>query len=276
MSQATAVLNKTFCNIGATRKGKKWYCPYCQHRVFQAELIGEEVDFRVCCAELDADLRAWGAYDLIENARRMKEDLTQRHVPGVKARKVRDGIVAGPLATEVVSKTEVSEAIQEYHKHHSAPHSAILGVLCTEEKHDGEDVTRGVGTLATPTARKLMEKGTHLEVNRLCTWGPKWRRHNVISKLTGRLRKEARRLRQEAQQNLGKAVDKRAKKRRARRAGIGRLRTYILENESGKSLRAAGWKLVGRSEGGSWANSRQSRTKQPQTEGPKWIYDTTL
>jgi hypothetical protein len=49
--------------------------------------------------------------------------------------------------------------------------------------------------------------------------------------------------------------------RAARALGYRRLVTYTLEQEPGASLRAAGWRCVGRTAGGSW-----SRTSRPRLD----------
>lgn len=41
--------------------------------------------------------------------------------------------------------------------------------------------------------------------------------------------------------------------------GYRRIGTYILITESGISLRAAGWKLIGETSGGSWSRSERPR-----------------
>jgi hypothetical protein len=280
MTSLPELAQATLEEIGAQKWSGKWVCPYCRRSVFQGDLFEERFHCRHCCEQMEAELHTWGFYDLLDRMGRGPERLVQRAVPGVVARRVdtsAEWVVAGRLAAETVSKTEVKEAIEKHHNHHDPPQSAILGVRCLEKTYAGEEVVRGVATLSTPTARMLMEKGTHLEVNRLCSWGPKWRRQNVISRMSGHLRSEARRLREEAQEKLDRASRRRAAPEQAkRRAGIERLRTYILERESGASLRAGGWHLVGRSEGGSWTQSRDGRTRRPRTEGVKWVYDTPL
>lgn len=272
-------VQSTLKQIGTEREQGEWRCPFCSGAVISGDLVGEEFACRVCCGRMDQELKRWGVWDLLRRLRRGKEQLVQKAVPGVTARRVAEGSwkVAGPLKTEPVSKGDVESFIDQHHRHHGSPHSAILGVKCVEGVWSGDDEMRGAATLATPTARKLMEAGTHLEVNRICVCGPKWRRLNAVSKMTGELRRQARRLRREAQEKLdGPFRTEKAKKKAVRRAGVGRLRTYILERESGDSLRAAGWSLVGRSNGGSWANSRDGRRQNPATEGPKWIFDTRI
>lgn len=280
MSNLPSAVESTLEEIGAEKERKRWVCPHCKETIFEGDLVGERFWCRLCCQKMKEKLQCWGVLEMLSEARRGAAELVQELVPGVAAREVGlrgDWVVAGPLKTTTVSKKVVKEHIDKHHEHHDPPQSAILGVRCVEKKYNGSTEVRGVGTLATPTARQLMKRGTHLEVNRLCTWGPAWRRKNVVSKMTGHLRTEARRVRSNAQEDLNTSFNnERDRKRAERRAGIERLRTYILEGESGASLRAAGWKLVGRSEGGSWTASREGRARRPKTEGPKWVYDTGI
>jgi hypothetical protein len=260
--------------IGCTRSHTTWTCPECGDSVFRGDLRGETFECRLCCLWMQEAATAWGLGEILRSAWRGGETFVEHEVPGSHVRAVGPDLetVAGPLRTETVSKTEVERAIERHHRHHPAPHTAIAGVKCWEKRREGGRVLRGVASLATPTSRALMEQGTHLEVNRICTWGPRWRRQNVVSKMTAQLRQAARSLRDTAQTAVDSAGEASAAARR--RAGVRWLRTYILDDEDGSSLRAGGWMLVGRSSGGSWARSRSGRTRRPETEGPKWIYDT--
>lgn len=66
--------------------------------------------------------------------------------------------------------------------------------------------------------------------------------------------------------------------RAAQAIGYRRIQTYILENEPGTSLKAAGWRFDGMTAGGDWASSerfRQQGRRQDQPHGPKqrWVKD---
>ena len=82
--------------------------------------------------------------------------------------------------------------------------------------------------MGRPVSRYL-DDGWTLEVNRLCTDGSRI----ACSMLSG------------------------AAWRVARAMGYKRLITYILENESGASLRAAGWKCIGQAGGLRWTGKRK-------------------
>ena len=79
----------------------------------------------------------------------------------------------------------------------------------------------------------MLEDGWTAEVTRLCTDGTP----HVASKLYA------------------------ACWRAARAMGYRRLLTYVLANESGVSVKAAGWREIGRAGGGSW-----NRTSRPRID----------
>jgi hypothetical protein len=81
----------------------------------------------------------------------------------------------------------------------------------------------GVAIVGRPVSR-IRDDGLTLELTRLCTDGTR----NACSFL------------------IGKAA------RAAFALGFKRIGTYILQSESGVSLRAAGWTLIGETKGGSW------------------------
>lgn len=86
----------------------------------------------------------------------------------------------------------------------------------------------GVAIVGRPVSRYL-DNGLTLEVNRLCTDGTK----NACSFLYG------------------------AAWRAARALGYRKIITYILDTESGASLRAAGWDCAGLAGGKRWTGNRR-------------------
>lgn len=86
----------------------------------------------------------------------------------------------------------------------------------------------GVAIVGRPVSRHL-DDGWTLEVNRLCTDGT----HNACSMLYA------------------------AAWRAARAMGYRRIVTYILDSESGTSLKASGWKCVGQAGGLRWTGKRR-------------------
>lgn len=129
-----------------------------------------------------------------------------------------------------IFQRQAFDFIKKHHRHHVRPVGSIFQ-LAVEK--DGTIV--GVVVVGRPVARKLQD-GFTAEVTRLCTNGEK----NVCSMLYS------------------------AAWRVAKNMGYNRLITYILESESGISLRASGWTLVGVRGGGSWnVPSRKRIDKHP-------------
>ena len=54
--------------------------------------------------------------------------------------------------------------------------------------------------------------------------------------------------------------------------GFDKIQTYILESESGTSLRAAGWTIDGYTAGGQWVHTdgKPRRTDQPSEPKVRW------
>jgi len=127
------------------------------------------------------------------------------------------------------------------HRHHKpvAGHRFSLGCY-----HDGK--LCGVAIAGRPRARRINQYDT-LEVLRLCTDGTK----NACSKLYAACRRAAKEL------------------------GYRRIITYILETESGTSLKASGWRYCYTSPGGSWNQPSRPRTDNAPA-CPKKLYEAVL
>lgn len=130
--------------------------------------------------------------------------------------------------------------VAAYHRHHKPVqgHRFSIGAV------DQSGIV-GVAIVGRPVARGCDPYLT-AEVTRLCTDG----RKNVCSFLyaaCGRICKEM---------------------------GFTRIQTYILDEEPGVSLRAAGWVYEATTAGGDWNHSKQyagtRRTDQPQTKKQRW------
>ena len=113
--------------------------------------------------------------------------------------------------------------VQQYHRHHKPTrgHKFSIGV-----SDNGALV--GVAICGRPVARRL-DDGYTLEVNRLCTDGTP----NACSILYA------------------------AAYRAARAMGYNKVITYILDTESGVSLRASGWRCAGLAGGREWTGKRR-------------------
>jgi hypothetical protein len=107
--------------------------------------------------------------------------------------------------------------------------------------NDGEQIV-GVAIVGRPVAR-MSDNGWTLEVTRCCTDGTP----NACSALYS------------------------ACWRAAKALGYRRLITFTLPEEGGTSLRAAGWKVIAESGGGSWSrNSRPRVDRHPLQKKLLW------
>lgn len=124
-----------------------------------------------------------------------------------------------------VSLKEANSFVALHHRHHKPVVGHKFSIGCT----DGNKLV-GVAIVGRPVSRYL-DDGNTLEVNRLCTDGTK----NACSILYA------------------------AAWRAARAMGYHKIITYILESESGTSLKAAGWKCAGRAGGLRWTGKRKPK-----------------
>lgn len=141
------------------------------------------------------------------------------------------------LELQPISFAEACRFISLHHRHHLPPQGWKFGLAV----NDGERVV-GVVTVGRPVARNL-DNGWTLEVTRCCTDGTE----HVASKLYA------------------------AAWRATRALGYRRLVTYTLVEETGTSLMAAGWKVVGQVAGRSWScPSRPRVDKHPLGDKTLW------
>ena len=124
-----------------------------------------------------------------------------------------------------LSLGEANAFVARWHRHHSpvVGHKFSIGLVADTR-------IAGVAIIGRPVARGL-DDGFTLEVTRCCTDGVK----NGCSKLYA------------------------AAWRAAKAMGYRKLVTYTLASESGVSLKAAGWKYVHRTAGGSWNTPSRPR-----------------
>lgn len=154
-------------------------------------------------------------------------------------------IIGNPEAPPMLRVTPInfSEAnafIKAYHRHHKH----MVGCKFCIAVSEGERV-RGVVMVGRPVARYL-DDGFTLEVNRCCTDGAK----NAPSMLYG------------------------AAWRAAKSLGYTKLITYTLPQEGGASLRASGWKLIGRRGGGNWNTPSRPRIDTRELlQGQKLLWE---
>lgn len=124
-----------------------------------------------------------------------------------------------------IFQDEAFAFVQNNHRSHKRPTGSVFQIAASMA---GKIV--GVAIVGRPVARNLQD-GFTLEVVRLCTDGTK----NACSMLYG------------------------AAWRTAREMGYRKLITYILEDDTGVSLYAAGWVPIGERGGGSWSHAGRPR-----------------
>ena len=141
------------------------------------------------------------------------------------------------LQLQPIAYQEACEFIREHHRHHVPPQGWKFGIAV----NDGEKVV-GVVTVGRPVSRR-QDNGWTLEVTRCCTDGTP----NAASMLYG------------------------AAWRAAKAMGYQRLITYTLEEEPGTTLKAAGWKEIGKRKSHSWnMPSRPRVDKHPLGQKTLW------
>lgn len=134
-----------------------------------------------------------------------------------------------------VTLKEANAFVTEHHRHHAAVvgHKFSIGVF-----NDGN--LCGVAIVGRPVNR-VNDNGDTLEVTRLCTDGTR----NACSMLYGKCARIAQEL------------------------GYGRILTYILQSETGASLRASGWQLTAENcGGGSWAKCSRRANNEAEPNYP--------
>ena len=134
------------------------------------------------------------------------------------------------LSVKHIELAEANAYVEQFHRHHKAVRGHRFSIAC----YDGDRLC-GVAIVGRPVARGIDQRST-VEVLRLCTDGTR----NACSFLYG------------------------GAKRAAKALGYDRIITYILESESGVSLRASGFSFIAETNGGSWScPSRPREDKAP-------------
>jgi hypothetical protein len=132
--------------------------------------------------------------------------------------------------------------VERLHRHHDPVHRDKFRIGC-----EIGDKLVGVVQLARPVSR-MLDDGKTIEVVRLCTDGTP----GACSFLYGRAA------------------------RIAKEMGYCKIITYILESESGTSLKAAGWIKDGETNGGAWTRpSRPRQTTAPTCKKIRWAKSWT-
>jgi hypothetical protein len=134
-----------------------------------------------------------------------------------------------------ITLREARAYVARHHRHHRPPQGGIFAIGVTDPPADPGIC--GVVIVGRPVARRAQD-GWTAEVTRLCTTGKK----NACSFLYA------------------------AAWRAARAMGYVRMITYTLSGEPGVSLRAAGWRLVGETSGGTWSRKDRPRVDTHPTQ----------
>lgn len=138
-------------------------------------------------------------------------------------------------------RDEANAFIEMHHRHHDP----VVGNIFCVAVADDVGVVRGVAVVGRPVSRELQD-GFTAEVTRVATDGAR----NACSMLYA------------------------ASWRAARAIGYRRIGTYTLASESGASLRAAGWRLIGEAGGGGWnCASRPRVDTHPLQRKLRWEAD---
>lgn len=139
-----------------------------------------------------------------------------------------------------ITLKQANQLVAELHRHHKpvVGHRFSIGVK------DEAGVVHGAAIVGRPTGRKNPQYDW-AEVTRLVTDGTK----NACSMLYA------------------------AVARICKEMGFLRVQTFILDTETGTSLKAAGWKFDRLSAGGDWNGPSRGgrRTDQPQQQKQRWF-----
>lgn len=131
-----------------------------------------------------------------------------------------------------------NDFVAQYHRHHkpSVGHKFSIGL-------NNNDDLIGVAIMGRPVARGS-DDGFTIEVARLCTNGAK----NACSMLY------------------------QAAARASKELGYKKIQTYILQSESGTSLKASGWQMEATTAGGRWNHTHGSRNNEhPLEPKQRWV-----
>lgn len=140
-----------------------------------------------------------------------------------------------------VTLREARAFVAQHHRHHEPPQGGLFAICAAVS---GEVV--GVAIVGRPVARLLAADAFTAEVTRLCVLDAP----NACSLLYA------------------------ACWRAWRAMGGTRLITYTLADESGASLRGAGWSLIGEAGGGKWSRRNRPRVDLHPLQGKlRWEVD---
>lgn len=145
----------------------------------------------------------------------------------------------GHLRLFPATLSQANEMIELFHRHHKRVVGHRFTIGC-----ESKDGVHGIAVVGRPVAR-MIEQYRVAEVTRLVSDG----KANVCSMLYS------------------------ACARAAKAMGYGSIQTYILEDELGTSLKAAGWEFVRIVKGDTWVRKVRPdrRTDQPMCDKQLWM-----
>ncbi len=144
------------------------------------------------------------------------------------------------LAITPITLGEARVWVDKEHRHHRAPVGGLFAIAVSE------DEVVGVAIVGRPVSRHLDDTWT-VEITRVAVLDG---HSNACSMLYG------------------------ACWRAARAMGYRRAITYTLQSERGTSVKAAGWKCVGETKGGSWSVPSRPRVDKHPLE-PKFRWEAS-
>lgn len=148
---------------------------------------------------------------------------------------------SGKLEVREIRLRDAGAFVNLYHRHLAGPVGHLFSLGCLVE-----GVMVGAAVVGRPVARHL-DDGRTVEITRLASSGMR----NVCSKLLGAVRREA------------------------GQRGYTRVFTYTLSEESGASLKAAGYTCEGEAGGGKWSRRGRARDdRHPTGSKRRWSTNT--
>ncbi len=178
------------------------------------------------------------------------ESLEER-MPDTEFKVIYNRSICSRIADEERSKEirpitlkEANQFVEQFHRHHGAVTGCKFAISLYKKTRKNKDKLIGVAICGRPVSR-ILDNGRTLEINRLCVT----ENGNSCSMLYG------------------------AAIRIAKDMGYKKVITYILESESGSSLKASGFVLEDECCGGlEWTGQREGRVaKAPQEYKQRWV-----
>ena len=233
-------------------------CPHCGEPIETDMLLDPDgtdlLDWQPCCQSALDHVTEYGWDDFAGETMAATVGRSTGLEPSRIAEGVGDDYLVWPLEGHKPGpgvkgwQGHVFGLIDKHHRHHNAPQGWKAGVAVTNGRR-----TVGVGVLGRPVSWVLEKRWPDtLEVTRVATWGRDEQRRNAATKTYALCAQEAKRM------------------------GYNKLITYTLaDEESGHSLRAAGFTPTHRGKGGSWSRKDRPREDNAPT-GAKIRWERAL